>query len=358
MRPSARAAGRDLHYVVLDLDATLVEVHSEKEQASPHFKGGFGYHPLLCFLDNTNEALAGILRTGRAGSNTAADHVSVLTQALGQLPEDVRAGRILVRTDGAGYSHTFLQHLVDTGLEYSIGYAVTDEIRDAITMLPDWAWSDAIDADGGHRDGAQIAEVTTVLQEVIRLRAAGRRRQRRLDGKTPARTGDRRSWPDGMRIIVRRERPHPGAQLDAFEHRDGYRYQAMTTNTTVGQLAFLEARHRAHARVEDRIRQAQHAGLHRLPSRVFSINAAWLLLALTAADLLAWTQTILMTSTDDQTKALAKAEWKTIRYRLLHTGARITRTGRRIHLHLSEGWPWAHTLARAFTVLRAIPVPA
>jgi hypothetical protein len=358
MLPPARAAGRDLDYVVLDLDATLVEVHSEKEQASPHFKGGFGYHPLLCFLDNTNEALSGILRTGRAGSNTAADHVTVLTQALGQLPETARTGRILVRTDGAGYSHTFLDHLVAEGLEYSIGYAVTDEIRDAITMLPAWAWTDAIDADGGHRDGAQIAEVTTVLQEVIRLRAAGRRRQRRLDGKTVTRTADRRPWPDGMRIIVRRERPHPGAQLDAFEHRDGYRYQAMTTNTKVGQLAFLDARHRAHARVEDRIRQAQNAGLHRLPSRVFSINAAWLMLALTAADLLAWTQTILLTSTDDQTKALARAEWKTIRYRLLHTGARITRTARRIHLHLSEGWPWAHTLARAFTVLRAIPVPA
>jgi hypothetical protein len=281
-----------------------------------------------------------------------------LTQALGQLPETARAGRILVRTDGAGYSHAFLDHLVAEGLEYSIGYAVTDEVRDAITLLPAWAWTDAIDADGGHRDGAQIAEVTTVLQEVIRLRAAGRRRQRHLDGKTVTRTADRRPWPDGMRIIVRRERPHPGAQLDAFEHRDGFRYQAMTTNTKVGQLAFLDARHRAHARVEDRIRQAQNAGLHRLPSRVFSINEAWLQLVLMAADLLAWTQTILLTSTDDQTRALAKAEWKTVRYRLLHTGARITRAARRTHLHLSEGWPWAHTLARAFTVLRRIPVPA
>ena len=359
MLPPARAAGRDLDYVVLDLDATLIEVHSEKEQASPHFKGGFGYHPLLCFLDNTNEALSGILRTGRAGSNTAADHVHVLTQALGQLPETARAGRILVRTDGAGYSHAFLEHLVDTGLEYSIGYAVADDVRDAITMLPEWAWTEAIDADGGHRDGAQIAEITTVLQEVTRLRVAERRRRSRREGKRDSRSSSsRRTWPEGMRIIVRRERPHPGAQLDAFEHRDGWRYQAMTTNTTVGQLAFLDARHRAHARVEDRIRQAQNAGLHRLPSRVFSINAAWLMLALTAADLLAWTQTILLTSTDDKTKTLARAEWKTIRYRLLHTGARITRTARRIHLHLSEGWPWAHALARAFTVLRRIPVPA
>jgi hypothetical protein len=157
-----------------------------------------------------------------------------------------------------------------------------------------------------------------------------------------------------MRVIVRRERPHPGAQLDVFEERDGYRYQAMATNTPVGQLAFLEARHRAHARVEDRIRQAQDAGLHRLPSRLFSLNAVWVELALAAADLLAWTQTTLVVDEP----ALARAEWKAIRYRLLHTAARITSSGRRTFLRLQAGWPWALALARAFTLLRRIPVPA
>jgi hypothetical protein len=357
--PPARSAGRDLHYVVLDLDATLVEVHSEKEATSPHFKGGFGYHPLLCFLDNTNEALSGILRTGRAGSNTAADHVQVLDLALGQLPEAARAGRILVRTDGAGFSHAFLDHLVEQGLEYSIGYAVTEDVREAITLLPEWAWQCAVDADGGLRDGAQVAEITDILVEVGRLAAARRRRERarraQVSGQTmPRDRAVRASWPTGMRVIVRRERPHPGAQLDAFEDRDGWRYQAIATNTSVGQLAFLEARHRAHARVEDRIRQAQDAGLGRLPSRVFAINQVWLELALAAADLLAWTQTILLTDVPE----LAKAEWKTIRYRLLHTAARITRTGRRVLLRLQKGWPWALALARAFTTLRRIPVPA
>ena len=144
-----------------------------------------------------------------------------------------------------------------------------------------------------------------------------------------------------MRVLVRRERPHPGAQVDAFEDRDGWRYQAMATNTRVGQLAFLEARHRAHARVEDRIRQVQDAGLGRLPSRAFAINAVWLELTLTATDLLAWTQTILLTGDPDHPQ-LAKAEWKTIRYRLLHTAARITRSARRTHLRLQAGWPWAH----------------
>jgi hypothetical protein len=159
--PLSRAAGKELDYVVLDLDATLIEVHSDKQDAAPHFKGGYGYHPLLCFLDNTNEALAGILRTGRAGSNTAADHVAVLGLALAQLPEAARAGRILVRTDGEGFSHDFLDHIVATGLEYSTGFAVTDDVRAAIDLLPAWAWTDAVDADGGHRDGAQAPRSPT-----------------------------------------------------------------------------------------------------------------------------------------------------------------------------------------------------
>jgi hypothetical protein len=354
--PPARAAGRDLEFVVLDIDATLVEAHSEKEFASPHFKGGFGFHPILCFLDNTNEALAGVLRTGRSGSNTAADHITVLDLALAQLPEAARAGRILVRTDGAGFSHAFVEHLTTMTLEYSVGYAVTEDVREAIAALPEWAWTDAVTTDGGLRDGAQVVEITGQLTEVGRLATAKRRRERTAAGlpERADKTSKHRAWPAGMRVIVRRERPHPGAQLDVFEERDGYRYQAMATNTPVGQLAFLEARHRAHARVEDRIRQAQDAGLHRLPSRLFSLNAVWVELALAAADLLAWTQTTLVVDEP----ALARAEWKAIRYRLLHTAARITSSGRRTFLRLQAGWPWALALARAFTLLRRIPVPA
>src|SRR3954470_7740306 len=275
-------------------------------------------HPILCFLDNTNEGLAGILRTGRAGSNTAVDHIAVLDQALGQLPEAARAGRILVRTDGAGFSHAFLDHVLVKGLEYSVGYAVTEDVRDAIALLPAWVWQPAVDADGGLRDGAEVAEITEVLVEARRLAAARRRRDRVKKAQANAQNGQNgqkvraerdkpADWPEGMRVLVRRERPHPGAQLDAFEERDGWRYQTIATNTGVGQLAFLEARHRAHARVEDRIRQAQDAGLGRLPSKLFAINQVWLELALTAADLLAWTQTILLQHAPE----LAKAEWKT-----------------------------------------------
>jgi hypothetical protein len=154
-----------------------------------------------------------------------------------------------------------------------------------------------------------------------------------------------------MRVLVRRERPHPGAQLDAFEEADGYRYQAVCTDTAHGSLQFLEARHRAHARVEDRIRCGKDTGIGRFPSRQMAINAAWLELSLAAADLLAWTQTMLLDG------ELAKAEPKKLRYRLLHTAARITRGQRRIYLRLARSWPWALALARAFTRLRLIPLP-
>jgi Transposase DDE domain group 1 len=155
-------------------------------------------------------------------------------------------------------------------------------------------------------------------------------------------------------VLVRRERPHPGAQLSVFEDRDGWRYQCFATDTGVGQLAFLDARHRAHARVEDRIRTGKDTGLGRFPSRQFSINAAWLTTVMLAVDLLAWTQTILL----HDHPALAKAEPKTLRYRLLHVAARLVRGGRRLRLRLDRHWPWATALADAFTRCTALPQPA
>jgi hypothetical protein len=327
--PPARAGGRALTELVIDVDATLIEVHSDKEGASGNFKGGFGYHPLLAFCDNTNEALAGILRPGRAGSNTAADHIELLDLAVAQIPHVWRDKPILVRSDGAGFSHALLTHLSGQGWAYSVGWPVTETVRAAIATLLTRSWSPAIEADGSLREGADVAELTGLL--------------------------DLSGWPQGMRIIVRRERPHPGAQLDAFEHRDGYRYQTFATNTPHGRgpIPFLEARHRAHARVEDRIRCAKDMGLGRLPSRELAINAAWLELALAATDLTAWLQTALLSHNAE----LARAEPKTLRYRLLHTAARITRGGRRTFLNLARSWPWAHALAQAFVRLRLIPVP-
>jgi hypothetical protein len=335
--PMATAAGAELPGLVIDVDASIVVCHSEKEQAAATFKHSFGYHPILAFLDNSGEFLAGLLRPGNAGANTAIDHITVLDQALAQIPDAHRHGvPVLVRADGAGCSKAFLAHIRGrrdqaVRTEFSVGWAVTDRERDIIARLPVRAWTSAIDADGRHRDGADVAELTGLL---------------------PA--GTLADYPAGTRVLVRRERPHPGAQLDAFEHHDGWRYQCLATDTGVGQLAFLDARHRAHARVEDRIRTGKDTGLGRFPSRTFAINAAWLTAVMLAVDLLAWTQTILL---HDQ-QALATAEPKTLRYRLLHVAARLVHGGRRLRLRLDRTWPWATALADAFDRCARLPQPA
>jgi Transposase DDE domain group 1 len=338
--PATTAAGTAVPGLVLDLDATIVICHSEKESATPTWKSTFGYHPLLCFLDNTREALSGMLREGRAGSNTTADHITVLDDALAQIPDAYRYGTpILIRSDSAGCTHGLLAHIRDLrehGIDarFSVGVAITEPIRHAIlTAKTHSTWVPALDNDGQPRDGTDICELTGLVP---------------ADG-----------YPPGTRFIVRRERPHPGAQLSLFDTIEGLRHQVMATDTPPGNTAsgggsiqYLEARHRGHARVEDRIRTGKDTGLGRFPSRTFAINAAWLQLALTGIDLLAWTQLLLLDG------GLATAEPKKLRYRLLHVAARITRTARRTRLRIAETWPWATDLATAFMRLAALPRPA
>ena len=214
-------------------------------------------------------------------------------------------------------------------MEYSVGYAVTEKIRDAIKLVPKHVWTPASDADGGIRERGDVAELTGLL--------------------------DLSTWPAGMRLIVRRERPHPGAQLSLFEEVDGWRYQVIATNTTTGQLAFLEARHRAHARVEDRIRIAKDTGLGRFPSREFAINQAWLVATMIAADLTAWTRLLAFTG---EAAVLVGCEPKALRYRLLHAPARLVHTGRRRQLRIPDTWPWAAAIIATFANIAAIPPPA
>lgn len=330
--PASKVAGTDLgEVVVLDVDATIVVSHGEKENAAPTFKGTFGFHPLGVWCDNTTELLAARLRAGNAGANTAADHIEVLAAAINQIPRAHRK-HVLIRADGAGASHALLDWLTAHNeirgrrVDYSVGFAVTDKVPQAIMVVPEKVWTPAIDADGGVRAGGDVAEITGLL--------------------------DLTSWPAGMRIIVRRERPHPGAQLSIFEERDGWRYQAFATNTAIGQLAFLEARHRAHARVEDRIRHAKDTGLGRFPSREFGINSAWLAVTAIAADLIAWLRLLAL---PDQ---LAAAEPTALRYRLLHVPARLTRSARRRRLRIPTSWPWAQDIVAVFARIAAIPLPA
>jgi hypothetical protein len=328
---SSSVGGFTIAGLVLDMDATLVVCHCDKECASKTWKRTYGFHPLMCFLDSTGEALAGILRPGNAGSNTAADHIAVLDVALAQIPDQYHHGEdVLVRCDSAGASHAFLRHirrLREHGVRsfFSVGVAITEPIRTAITACLDW--QAALDGDGELRDGAEIAELTHLA--------------------------DLSAYPKGTRMIVRRERPHPGAQLSLFDTIEGLRHQVFITDSprSACSVQLLELRHRSHARVEDRIRTGKDSGFGRFPSRQFAINAAWLELALIGIDLLAWTRTLLL---DDQH---ALAEPKKLRYRLLHVAARIVRTARHTVLRIAEHWPWATELAAAYARLTALPRP-
>jgi hypothetical protein len=215
--------------LVVDVDATLVTAHSDKEHARATFKRGYGHHLLWAFADHgqagTGEPLAVLLRPGNAGSNTAADHISVLRDALRQLPGSrpgTRPGRkVLVRVDGAGATHALLDWLTSQRLSYSVGFALPAHTADLLALIPGDVWQVAVDSDGQVRDGAWVAELTGLL--------------------------DLTGWPPGMRVIARKERPHPGAQLRLTD-ADGMRVTAFATNSRRGQLADLELRHRRRAR--------------------------------------------------------------------------------------------------------------
>ena len=322
-RAHAWALGARPAEIVLDIDATLLTAHSDKEGAAPTYKRGFGFHPMLCYL--AGEPLAGILRPGNAGANTAADHIEVLVDALDQLPDEVREDPdtpILVRTDSAGCTHAFLDAVVEMECSFSASMPIDEHARAVILAVAESAWTPAIRQDATEREGAWVAELGDL---------------------------DLSGWPAGSRAICRRERPHPGAQL-SFSDADGHRFQVMLTNQE-GDAVALEARHRARARIEDAIRAAKDTGLTNLPFRDFAANAAWLELVLVAQDLMSWAQTLLLEGD------LARAEPKRLRYRLLHVAGRITRSGRRTRLHLPEGWPWAGALVEAFSRLRALPAP-
>lgn len=326
----------------IDVDATLTLDHSDnKVGAASTWKKTFGYHPLLAFLDRPEvsggEALAGMLRNGNAGSNTASDHILLLERALAALPTrwrpdpdypaDPGKPRVLIRSDTAGATHRFADACRAAGVGFSFGYPVDARVQDAVdTLNLADGWYPAIDTAGGIRDGAWVAEATTLVT---------------LD-----------TWPPGTRLILRKERPHPGAQL-RFTDADGMRVTAFITDTepgaVPGQVAGLELRHRQHARVEDRIRELKATGLRNLPCHSFWANAAWLEVALAAADLVTWAKLI---GFGDQ-PGLAHAEIATFRYRVLHVGARITRSARQRRLRIDITWRWASAIATAWQRIRS-----
>ena len=297
----------------------------EKEKATPTWKKTFGFHPLAAFADHGagagGESLAIMLRPGNAGSNTAAEHIEVTRLALAQLPRRLRR-RVLIRTDSGGGTHEFLAWLTSPGrrLHYSVGMTITDDIAEAILTLPERVWEPAYDAGGQVRPGAWVAELTGLA--------------------------DLSGWPEGMRVIVRKERPHPGAQL-RFTDIGGHRVTCFATDATTGQLADLELRHRRRARCEDRIRCAKDTGLRNLPLHGFTQNQIWCELVAMASELTAWMQ---MLALDGPARAW---EPKRLRLRLFSAAGRIVRGGRRLRLRIAATWPWAIQLTAAITRLQA-----
>jgi hypothetical protein len=360
--PGVRVADKTLQGVTcIRIDATVTPAHSDKELAEANFKG-FGHHPLLGYCDNTGgEPLAWMLRKGSAGSNTAADHIQIVDASIAALPPAWRRN-LMVTVDGAGFSHKLVAHLDALArrrgytLVYSCGWELDAREKAAIRLVPEQAWQIAIDhrgevrerrADGacpdtgcGHRgcwiEEAHVTELTGLLRE--------------------GPDGDQlKDWPSSMRIFARRERPHPGAKLSLFEHEDGYRYQLWVTNLPAGtkgwrgQNAYIDAGHRAHARVEDSIRTGKATGISRFPSHDYKFNQAWLTAAMMAQILLAWLKLLALDGD------LARAEPKTVRYRVLHAAARLVRGGRRRRWKIAASWPWAEAIARAWQRICALP---
>jgi Transposase DDE domain group 1 len=323
-RPARRDQPDARELTVLDLDATLTTAHSEKEEAKGNFKGGYGHHPLLCYLDDTGEGLAGVLRPGNAGSNTAADHIAVLDLALAQLDQHALDGEILVRADGAGSTHELTEHCAAGGMRFSFGFDLSEPVRDAIIAMPETSWVKAIRVDGTEREHSWVCEITDHV--------------------------DLSTWTQGSRLIARRTKLRDGDQQSFADH-DGYRLAVFITDQPGENIPKLDLTHRGHARVEDRIRQGKDCGLSNLPFQSFANNQVWLWLVQLAQDLVAWTQQLCLT---DHARSW---ELKRLRYRLLHQSGRIARHARTTTLRLSRDWPWAAQLEAAFERLQALPAP-
>jgi DDE family transposase len=320
------APGADGMLIPVDIDATIVTAHSDKQLAAPTWKKTFGFHPLTVFADHgsdgSGEPLAIMLRPGNAGSNTAADHIAATRLALAQLPKAARR-RVLIRADSGGGTHEFLAWLAKPGrrLAYSVGFTMTDDVQDAVGTIPARAWTPAYDGDGHVRDGAWVAELTGLL--------------------------DLTSWPAGMRVIVRKERPHPGAQL-RFTDLGGHRFTCFATSARTGQLADLELRHRRRARCEDRIRNAKDTGLRNLPLHGYEQNQIWCQIVALACELLAWTQMLALTG------PARRWEPRRLRLRIFSCAGRIARGGRRLRLRLAARWPWTRDITAAIGRLHAL----
>ena len=341
--PWLEVAGKTLTgWVVIDMDATLITAHSEKEKAAPTWKKGYGFHPLAAWCRNTRECLAMLLRPGNAGSNTFTDHREVLTAAIRQVPSRFRR-RILVRVDGAGASHDLLGHLLSLSsprrtLRFTCGWTIRPEDEDAIKLLPASAWKPGTCQDGAVEEDKAVAEITHLMTRA-------------------------ENWPGSLRWIVRRVKPSRRqlAKLTPYEKQTGWRYSIICANIPDAGLQgvpgshhpqYIDVLHREHACVETvGVRTAKDMGLRGLPSKIFQVNEGWVLAANIAADLTAWTR--LLGHHDDP--ELRDANPPTLRYRVWHLPAKLARHARQRVLAISADWPWANEFLACWNRLCALP---
>jgi hypothetical protein len=328
-------------WIVIDLDATLITAHSDKQGAAVTFKKGFGFHPLGAWCANTTESLTMLLRPGNAGSNTVSDHIRVLADAIDQIPAKYRR-KILVRVDGAGATHDFIEHMHQMNsafrtVRFTVGWTITEVDETAIAALPADAWTDSLHQNGEATATAGVAELTG------------------LDTRAE-------KWLPGLRLTVRRTRPAARHQknLTDLERATGWRYAIVATNITrIWGIAgshhpqWLDALHRSHAGVEDRVRTNKAMGLRNLPSKSWTVNQGWVLAANIAADLTAWTRLLGLHDQPD----LAHAEPETLRYRLLHLPATLSSHARQRTLKIPETWPWTDAFILCWQRLTALPAP-
>ncbi|MEV4116010.1 IS1380 family transposase [Nonomuraea sp. NPDC049695] len=328
-------------WIVIDIDATIITASSDKSGAAVTFKKTYGFHPLACWRANTQESLAMLLHSGNAGSNTVADHLRVLSDALAQIPNAGQA-KILVRVDGAGATHDLLTHLeaLNTArrtVRYLVGWTITGIDEQAIARLPETAWADSLDQHGDLQQGYHVAELTGLNQ--------------------------RAGWPEGMRLLVRRVRPSARHRknLTAFEQRTGWKYSIIATN--IGRMwgiagshhpQWLDALARAHAVVEDRVRAGKAMGLRNLPSQDWTVNSRWILAANLGHDLDCWLRLLTLHDQD----GLEPAEPDTMRYRLYHLPARLAAHARRRHVRIERSWPWVPAFVLAWQRLTQLPALA
>ena len=303
----------------IDLDSTICETYGLAKEGARHhgYTGARGYHPLLAVAAGTGDVLMSRLREGRA--NTARGPAHFLRETVGRVRYAGASGQITLRADSGFYPHAVVAVCRKLDVRFSITIRQHKSLRNLIEAIPEAAWTPI----PYWMDGAAAVAETTY---------------------TPF-----QSEPDAapVRLIVRRVQPTPCSQLALFAT---YSYHGFITDRD-GETLELEADHRRHAEIENAIRDLKHGvGLNHLPSGRFAANAAWLAVQVMAHNIARWTARIGLGEQVVTTK--------TLRRRFFSLAGRITRSARRLTLHLPRRWPWETQFSRALARLQAIPFPA